>query len=318
MHTISMPMHTCSPADSTLQVSTMSYLDNDQEFCHYRGAIALNNIGVTLIERQCYEEAAQTLRDSLATMRSMHWIAAAKVEPMKACEQSPVMMAGHDFTVDLRAKLARACSLQNVTRCQPLSDPARRCFTQSQSDSDLFIGCSILDAMKLSSNQLLCSSAARKSDTNDIVVFPIRMVGDETFYDTLPNTLRGDLQMAIALHNLGLAHVALAHSSSKGQTDEQSACLRSVAVRLFQLGYSTMLHHVLILNDDQDNSQHPCLVLMVMLLYDVLVVGLGRDEFATEVSDAYWTLQRLESAISNLDVFGALDLNLQPRPAAAA
>jgi hypothetical protein len=42
----------------------------------YRGAIALNNHGVSLIERQCYEQALATLRDAMLSMSSFRQMGA--------------------------------------------------------------------------------------------------------------------------------------------------------------------------------------------------------------------------------------------------
>lgn len=89
-------------------------MENSQQHVNFRAAFALNNIGVTLLERHCYKQAIRTLRDAVLVMKmACRGEASGSLQPFDA-------VAGKNLgSIDVSLMMRRAnLSLSNPRRVE--------------------------------------------------------------------------------------------------------------------------------------------------------------------------------------------------------
>lgn len=80
--------------DAIMALSTVNKLE-------YRAAVALNNMAVAMMERSCYEQAFETIKDAALTMQLLYTIEPLVRSSMISSEQTP-------YQHDIQTKLQRA------------------------------------------------------------------------------------------------------------------------------------------------------------------------------------------------------------------
>jgi hypothetical protein len=169
----------------------------------HRAAIALNNMGVSLLERRAYREGIDTLKDAIFVMKRV-------LRPPPMCSRG--FGKAPYSTSDAEAKVERAS--KRVANTQPIPstvsiDVVSRCATFSHRSQH---SGSVLDGG---------SSSPLRIEVTDLVSMG---EGNSTF----------DLESSIMLYNFGLAHLCAA-KLAKTPTNLQEG-----ALTLFNMAYSIL------------------------------------------------------------------------------
>jgi hypothetical protein len=191
----------------------------------YRSAVALNNVGISLLERRCYREAAQIFRDALETLPNMKVKPFSREKSLRRLSQSEVEHKLYCATLHL------ACESDDgeppvLVQC---------CLDESDSDFE-DEGCSgsfsVLnqhgDDLNFSHNDSRLKRSLKPH------IFYLSEQSDKVIQ-------RQDVLLAFALllHNQGQAHryvANLEHAHSKARADT----LREASVKLFHLSRSAL------------------------------------------------------------------------------
>jgi len=150
---------------------------------HHRVAIALNNIGVDLIERQYYEQARDTLVDAVTVMRAC------------CCLCNVESVAVQEMLHQANCRRARSHSIETSMDGTCLADTHKSMPTSSTFDED---------------DDCMEDDFGRPSG----FLSPIRL--DDVNHDIrCPSILEvWEVQIAILLYNLALSHHGVAHGGS--------------------------------------------------------------------------------------------------------
>lgn len=188
--------------------SIMTFLNSTEQF--YMGAVALNNSGVSLLERNCYRQAMDVFNDAVAVMR----VIASPQEP-----QVGVHRRSASCDIDLDAKLANAT--YQITHAVPAcSKPGQFC-TFTEEESAAVIGA----ALQQDGTALLNPEAT-------IYLVRIEMRGRSIRDCDMSNV---DLESSIILANFANSYKCLASVATSVETAMQYV---AGAYRLFELSHS--------------------------------------------------------------------------------
>ena len=246
--------------DPTSNSSTMSALDEQI----YRGAIALNNIGVDLLERKrAYQQALATLIDATNAMK----IALRNIRLSETGGRLPQ-------TVDISAMLERAS--KRCSRPTPMERQSSfRMLNLADNHNHILQG----------HNPLLES------------IYPIRI--DDVSSDIYcPGSLSDpDVQAAILVYNLGLANLCLARIN--GVPLQENLQLHQ-AISLFHLSNDILERCSAELEDELTLRKSACVNMAVV---SGLIQALASDErvLAERFQDLQGRLYHLRSAVDMLD-----------------
>jgi hypothetical protein len=198
-------------------------LDNKQD---YNAAIALNNIGVDLLERRCYKQAAITLLDAISVMKAV----------MRRLSASAVSESNDRLAVE--AMIQRA----NRVKARP---------TPMESKSYYRI-------VNLADNYSDILVEEQHDGSSRETIFPIRI--DDVSYDACsPGCLNDrDIQCAILLHNLGLANLCVAWVSPESSDVEK-------VVSVFEMAESIVEKRISEMEDELTLRQAACLNIAILM-----------------------------------------------------
>ena len=199
----------------------------------YRGATALNNIGVELLQRNCFEEAYETLQDSSRVMRRL--VAAKESSITKAADHrkndivARETLACQSFLLPGIDTLLHLAARRSASKSRPKSPTT----TMTKSSSTVAIPQTDLieiisddwAAMKTNATAILLGNASEPLGTQ--FFFPIRVEvnNDVSASDALASN-ECHLRCAIIIHNVAIAAACLGRSQ--------------LAYQLLELAYSLL------------------------------------------------------------------------------
>jgi hypothetical protein len=167
----------------------------------HRAAIALNNMGVSLLERRAYREGMDTLKDAIFVMKLV-------LRPPPICSRG--FGKTPYSTSDAEAKVKRAS--KRMANPQPIP---------STVSIDVVSRCAIFSHRSDSGSVLHGgSSSPLRIEANDLV--------------SLEGNSALDLESSIMLHNFGLAHLYMAKLA------KMPINLQKGALTLFNMAYSVL------------------------------------------------------------------------------
>jgi tetratricopeptide (TPR) repeat protein len=159
-----------------------------QSFSDYRGAVALNNMGVYLLERGAYRSALETLKDAIAVMKT--------VFPAQNYDHNTAWRA--EISDKLKAAHKRIAKPEVVQCSMPLE--------VNSFDDDEF------DVMK---DSLRYGPSAS-------MFFPVRVA----ISDMDIESRNIDVESAMLLYNFGIAHLCMSRVAIKASHKLQEGALR--------------------------------------------------------------------------------------------
>jgi hypothetical protein len=203
----------------------------------YTVAIALNNLGVSLLERDSYPEAKEAFQDAISVM----------MEISAKCEEQKMSTKRSLSSSTLDAKIRKAS--YNLSNCAAVKDDSKIKFCVfTKEESAAVTGAALQDE-----NMFYDSSTT----------FLIRI--EKTIHDCENSGV--DLESSIILHNYGNVYKCLA------TTANTSACAKELcqgAFRLFQLSYS-------LLGRDEEGSPPISILILRSLACFASTLGMDRE-----------------------------------------
>jgi hypothetical protein len=228
----------------------------------YRGAIALNNIGVSLLERRAYRQAVETLKDAITFMKHVF-------------RPQVVVTPGATFKSSSLNVDARVAAAMERLEC-PQSSPTLR------DPEDLVVQ----DSLQPSSIR-----AAALEGISSSFTMPIRI---EAADSDSPENRDPDLESAIMLYNFGIAHLCLSKLSRAGLTK-----FRDGALKLFNMSYSIISNKNALagMNTEEIRKLSETRVLLAIVVLNNLVRVQTEMGKHAEANESYQRLVRLGSAV---------------------
>jgi len=248
----------------------------------YRGAIALNNIGVQLLERGCYRQGLDTLQDSIHVMKERFRPAVDKSSMAQPAAEAqnflqraarrlaePQPMASASFGVPH--------SVETISFDMGLTPVLN--FLQETPSTTCFLPVRIDIPEDFSS--LVCG-------------------GDNVLYSSSPSASMGiqhrdpDIESSIILYNFGVANLLL---SKVNPSHPSSTKLRSNALSIFQLASGVLSKRSGMCEDGVEEASLLQIGLLVFHCIIQVLVESGNDEEARIVCDRYY---RIRDAVTSL------------------
>jgi hypothetical protein len=155
-----------------------------------RHAVAINNIGVTLLEKKCYGQAIDTFHDAMYLMQQ-------------------IIIVDHRVTQSQSSLLWSACSIRHVQACQRLAnlDP-----NPVQTGIVAVVDLQIVELFSMNYNKMLTTILQEQQQQQQEphpIYHPIRLEGHyNDTYDCQPD-IDAREGSSILLHNLGLAYLCM-------------------------------------------------------------------------------------------------------------
>jgi hypothetical protein len=213
----------------------------------HRAAIALNNMGVSLLERRAYREGMETLKDAIFIMKRV-------LRPLPISFQE--LSKTPESTSDADAKVERASKRMANLRPIPSAvsiDVVSRCATFShRSDSG-----SVLHGSSSSSLRYFL-----RIEATDFV-----SLGEEG--------RDSDLESSIMLYNFGLAHLCMAKLA------KMPIKLQEGALTLFNMAYSVLAP----LCDQEGHGKREDMVLLAAIALNNIVALLTQMGMHSEANE---------------------------------
>jgi len=254
---------------------------NTTAFHNYRGAVALNNVGVTLIERRCYRQAIETLKDAIFVMRGVFNTATEKNSA-----------SGFASTSGTEARLQRAT--ERLVNPHPVS-------------SSSLINVISHDGTRIQPSMLSSLLKEGKAPSHSVTI-RIESADVDSPYARDP-----DLESAVMLFNFGIAHLC---SSKLSKSEVASKKLNQAALKLFNMAYAIISNKTSLSCMSDQDAERSCevrLVIAAIVLKQVVEVlkDMGNH---SEANQSMQRLIRLQSAISEMEQ----DINIVSDVSAAA
>jgi hypothetical protein len=243
----------------------MSKLSHAMMLRDFRKAIALNNVGVSFLERRDYRQAVETLADAIQVMRSTFRLNQINAANLEAFTTVPT-----ETDVMLQKAMQRIASTSSQFSMGPIE-------VYSHDDSDL-----------------ASIKAAAQYGPSSSVAFPIRIRCCE-YTESEENDF--DVQSAIILRNYGIALACLARMNCNTRTDR----LRQKAMKVFRLGQSLICSRIAAQSDAVLQSRS--LLISAMLLNDIVQV-LHELGLSMEASVVHERIMRLATVMKELESMG--------------
>jgi hypothetical protein len=233
---------------------------------NYRSAIALNNMGVALVEQRAYRQGLDTLKDAISVMKK------SVLYPLSRLPSSVSIT-----TLHADAKVERA--IKRMSKPQPVPSS---------------LGVAVISYDGPSSYQS-STDIVRSGETASPFTFPIRI--EATDFESLKDP-ECDMQSAIMVFNLGVAHLCMSKLAKSPVVGQEAA------LRIFNVTFSILSNSNKNVNDVAELNDEQVLRFLLMeavVLNNVVQVltDLGKD---SEAHESYSKLVRLGSAIRQLDL----------------
>jgi len=263
---------------------------HEQQFVQeYRGAIALNNVGVTLLERGCYKQAMDTLQDAIHVMK----------EVFRPNAPAPLFQQQQQQKVDVNSPL------QNAHR--RLADPQQTPFPSAAAAQALHLEAINFDMGLTPVLNYLHETPSTTSFLPVRIDLPVDFSSPAacTFSpaSSMNNNRRDpDLESSIILYNFGVANLLI----SKVAATSPSSCdkLRSNALSILQLASGVLSKRSGTCDDGVEEAN---LLQMGLLVFhatiQVLVEG-GDDFEASVVCERYDRIRNAVVALQDAEWYG--------------
>jgi hypothetical protein len=247
---------------------------------NYKGPIALNNIGVDLLERRHYQQAQITLKDAALAM---------KIIVRKPSSKSSVGGKAEDSSMHgkaLEAMLQRA----NQRKAQATTQV-------EEVHTDHYRMVNLADNYTYILNER-CEEKQSHSDSSTESIYPIRID------DVNPDSCcleDPDVLAALLLHNLALTSLCVARQT---QDHEVKTIKMGQAIQVFQCSNSILEQRCAVLEDKVEHilarRQAVC-VNMAVLLGLQRALSLCTDSFSNEAKEVHDRFYILRSVAKSLD-----------------
>jgi hypothetical protein len=224
----------------------------------HRASIALNNMGVSLLERRAYRQGVETLKDAIFVMMRV-------LRPSSRSQGT----TSDSTTNDTEAKVHRAAK----RLASPHAVPSALCIDAVSHGGK---------SSRHSSQDYVLSEASSSSP----FTIPIRIEVDDLDY---PEERDPVLESAIMLYNFGLAHLCMA-KPAKSPIKLQEAALKHV-----KLAYAAVLSRLRVC--EMHSISKARLLLAVLALENVVKVLIEMGKHS-EANASYQVLVRLGRAIA--------------------
>jgi hypothetical protein len=236
-----------------------------------RAAIALNNMGVSLLEQRAYRQGMETLKDAIFVMKRV----------FRPQSRNSSLGATSDATSSTDIKIHHA--VQRMANPQPVP------FTMITD---------VISHGVASSHSSPLGSILRESSSSSFTI-PIRI--EATDIDC-PEDRDPDLESAIMIYNFGLAHLCMAKLAKSPMK------LREGALKLFNMAYSIISNKNTLSGLSESEMRRfseTRLLLAIAVLNNVVRVltVMGKH---TEANNSYQRLVRLGTAINELEYPGPI------------
>jgi len=236
----------------------------------YRGVVALNNMGVLLLERKAYQEAMETFQDAVSVM---HWVSPAQARKHALLKQKNGGAASSYLSLsDIDNKLQKSVQRFAAATTSLPKDRDDACSSQPLVP---VVNVECLDILSYSSSLFEGQRSIILNDestaTTTTKVHPIRIEGTDDFLlSSCFDQRDADLQSATILYNFGLSHKCLAYANDAGtansnndnQTRKSSCTLSTMqkqnyqrtALQLMELSHNILAPRYLDEKDAADGS----------------------------------------------------------------
>jgi hypothetical protein len=263
---------------------------------NYKEPIALNNIGVDLLERRCYEQARITLKDAALAMKISFRKPSSESSLGVKVEDSSSM---HENALEAMLKRANQRTAQATTQVEEVH-------------SDHYRMVNLADNYKYILNEE-CDEKQNHIGSLTESIYPIRI--DDVSPDICcPEDT--DVIAALLLHNLGLATLCVVRLTQDHEV--RTSRMRQV-INLFQCSNSILEQHCDLLQEDK--VEHRLALRQAVCVNMAVLVGLQRalslytDSFsneAKEVHDRFCTLRSEAKSLDRSLAWFVADLNSAP------
>jgi hypothetical protein len=267
-------------AGRTMPEATMNKTDYNGTQTTYRVAIALNNIGVDLLEKGCFSQACDTHKDAVGVIMEAHKVAE---------HVHPMIIAFHRNDLS-NLVLIKDCLHAALTRVCISRDPSRETHPNSRINaiSDKNVA-QTLEKM----GQVFNRSASQPSTT--FTYSPVKIDSGKSISDGLLQ-FSLDFETSVILFNFAIAHLCLAETVEDSKSAETHM---QIALQL--LCYANDIaavkcyggEHLEALNLTDPFHLYRLLLLMAMILQNTvrLFCVLGMDDRAGEAAQRFFDLE---------------------------
>jgi hypothetical protein len=208
----------------------------------YRGAVALNNTGVSLLERGCARQGYETLQDAMELIRAMFF--------------TPQTIANEDALVfqGMNDKLLRASKAY--------------VFAEPQVNEILNFSVRVLS---LDTGGLSVFDCLQESPTAS-ALHPVRFDLPSSRDEIMTRVSEPDLECSIILYNFGLASFLMSKTKRK-----DGALARSNSLKILDLASSVITKRARVIQDADDEALLICLGFHVINTTIAVLVADGND-----------------------------------------
>jgi hypothetical protein len=263
---------------------------------NYKGPIALNNIGVDLLERRCYQQAQITLKDAALAMKLIFRKPSSESSVGGKAEDSSMLAEA------LEAMLQRA----NQRKAQATTQ------VEEVHTDDHYRMVNLADNYKYILNEGCEDKQSNSGSLLTESIYPIRI--DDVSPDICcPED--PDVLAALLLHNLGLANLCVARQTQDHQVKTVKI---GQAIYVFQCSNSILEQCCAVLEDKVEHRlalrQAVC-VNMAVLLGLHRALSLCTDSFsnkAKEVHDQFCTLRSVAKSLDKSLAWFVADVKSAP------
>jgi len=284
---------------------------------YFKAAVHLNNTAITLLQKRCYRQAAETLIDAVAVMKDASSQPNVNENtPKERLSLSPSIDTNDQDTTDfLQQKLTKAAQrlsslepstlgMETLIQLHVMSDDEHPSVVKHYRalQTKIVIG-------KQDRNALPSSSEASSFSVMPIA-YILRMEPPD-FETPLEQNI--DIESAIILYNYG---VALQCLSTLPQTAEATEKLHAASYHLFELAYSSLLSRDLEVLRTSAPSQLYRILLVAQLSLDQLVQLAKVLHMEVEQNDYDQCFEHLQNSIPDFCL--VFNESFTPRAARAA
>jgi hypothetical protein len=256
-----------------------------------RNAIALNNMGISLIERHCYGQALETLTDAFSLLKVSAGVQdTTRSSPLTRCSKES---AGKHHL-----------ALQRLAQPQPCK---RRAV--------------MIEVLTSKSSQNPTRSVVEDSSSPKICSIRI---DDVDFSDRSIDRFYFAFECATLLHNLGLAHICMSYATGRPNTKlvmaKSSAMSCAIkyntrAIRLFRLSHSL---YAKALSENSSSVQDPELLHVMAVILSSLIHALKSSCQHEEAQAFCFMLANIKSTFHEIAQTNSLLFGGESSTAAAA
>lgn len=250
---------------SYTDTTTLSTMDTT-----HMSAIALNNIGVTLLQRNCYRESMTVFNHSLTLMRLI-------------IEKKEIDSESNSFLHSASMMLARDSSTNNVRK----QKKGNNC------DLQLNVICTNVNN---GASELIEAAHETPSSSN---LFAIRMdnVDNETYsYDSQ----QSQIESAIVLYNMGTVCRCYAYEASTlSKCPRKIQDMYSKGMKFYSAAYDILSN---IMCDEIDLFETQCQGLLIMMILQNLIYISSQYNDIVQARDYYRKLGDIRCELASLDI----------------